>query len=56
VTCVSCDACPFLSYISDRIRSVQRRSQFSVGDSNGKFVGEEERTGTRSTEELEVGL
>jgi hypothetical protein len=26
-------------------------SQFSVGDSHGKSVGEEERIGTRSTEE-----
>jgi hypothetical protein len=25
VTCVSCDACPFLGYISDIIRSVQGR-------------------------------
>jgi hypothetical protein len=25
VTCVSCDACRFLGYISDRIRSIQGR-------------------------------
>jgi hypothetical protein len=35
-----CDACPFLGYISDRIRS--ETSQLSVGDSHGKFVVEEE--------------
>jgi hypothetical protein len=32
LTCVSCDACPFDS----------GTSQFSVGDSHGKFVVEEE--------------
>jgi hypothetical protein len=42
VTCVSCDACPFLGYISDRIHSGSGTSQFSVGDSHGKFVVEEE--------------
>jgi hypothetical protein len=37
VTCVSCDACQFLGY---SFRS--GTSQFSVGDSHGKFVVEEE--------------
>jgi hypothetical protein len=42
VSCVSCDACPFLCHITDRIRSVQERSHFSVGDSHGRIAVEEE--------------
>jgi hypothetical protein len=44
LTCVSCDVCPFLGYLSDRKRSVSRTSQFSAGDSHGKFIVEEEYT------------
>jgi hypothetical protein len=40
VTCVSCDECPFLGYIRDRIRSVQSHGKFVVEEENKKSVCE----------------
>jgi hypothetical protein len=42
MTCVSFDAWPFLGYTSDNSFG-SGTIQFSVGDSHGKFVVEEER-------------
>jgi hypothetical protein len=42
VTCVSCDACPFLGLYKWQNSFGFETSQFSVGDSHGKFVVEEE--------------
>jgi hypothetical protein len=41
VTCVSCDACPFLGYMWQNSFG-STTSQFSVSDSYGNFIVEEE--------------
>jgi hypothetical protein len=54
MTCVPCDACPFLGCISDNSFG-SGTSQFSVGDSQGKFVVEEEYTKS-ACEDITSGL
>jgi hypothetical protein len=46
VTCVSCDACPFLGYISDRIRSVQRQLQGVIAAEAREQASKEIATGS----------